>query len=292
MESWIWPSSVCESWPPGEGMGSPVVKTLLSALVPRPVATLLAGLFLLAGSFLLPQVGCAQTVLGKVLDAVTKDGVGEAEIVLRASDGEVAGRTMSEVSGRFIINLESPGIFILSLSRLGYATEDSVSVHVEDGTTRYFEIELQPEALGLPGFIVRGDPQVPHLELSGFYHRRDRGFGRFLGPEEIDDRAVTQTSEFLRRVPFIRFRYNGTSKEPLIGRGVVSFRGGTGACFPDVVLDGMKVREGGYRLATRFDDLVAPQEVEAIEVYAGGATVPRQWLSDSGCGMVVIWTKR
>lgn len=269
-----------------------MVKTLLSALAPRPVATLSAGVILLTGSFLLPQMGCAQTVLGKILDAVTKDGVGEAEIVLRTPNGEVAGQTISEVSGRFFMNLEAPGIFTLSLSRLGYATEDSVSVHVEDGGTRYFEIELQPEALGLPGFTVRGDPQVPHLELSGFYHRRDRGFGRFLGPDEIDDRAVSQTSEFLRRVPFVRLQYGSTSKEPVISRGIVSFGSGTGACYPDVVLDGMKVREGGYGLTTRFDDLVAPQEVEAIEVYAGGATIPRQWLSDSGCGLVVIWTKR
>jgi hypothetical protein len=234
----------------------------------------------------------AQTVLGKVLDAVTKDGVGEVEIVLRTLGGEVAGRTMSEASGRFLIHLENPGIFFLSLSRLGYATDDSTSVHVGDGGTRYFEIELRPDALGLPGITVRGDPQVPHLELSGFYHRRDRGNGRFLGPNEIDDRTVTQTSEFLRRLPFVRLQYGATSKEPVMARGVVSLGSGTRACYPDVVLDGMKVREGGYVLTTRFDDLVAPQEVEAMEVYAGGATVPRQWLSDSGCGLIVIWTKR
>ena len=259
---------------------------------PRVLAPVIGGFLLLVGALLLPQATRAQTVLGRVLDAVTKDGVGEAEIVLRTLGGEVAGRTMSEASGRFIINLETSGIFFLSLSRLGYATDDSTSVHVGEGGTRYFEIELQPDALGLPGITVRGDPQVPHLELSGFYHRRHRGNGRFLGPHEIADRTVTQTSEFLRRVPYIRLQYRGTSKEPVIGRGIVNFRSGTGACYPDVVLDGMKVREGGSRLSIRFDDLVAPQEVEAIEVYAGGATVPRQWLSDSGCGLVVIWTKR
>jgi hypothetical protein len=59
-----------------------------------------------------------------------------------------------------------------------------------------------------------------------------------------------------------------------------------------VVVDGVKVREGGAGISIRFDDILAPHEVEAIEVYAGGATIPRQWLSDSGCGLVVIWTKR
>lgn len=259
---------------------------------PKPVANVFAASVLCAGSLLLPQAGIAQTVLGKVLDAVTRDGIGEAEIVLRTPEGELAGRTLSEASGRFILYLEAPGIFILSLSRLGYATDDSTSVHVEDGGTRYFEIELQPDALGLPGITVRGDPQLPHLELSGFYHRRDRGLGRFLGPDEIDHRKVVQTSDFLRRVPFIRLQYRGTSKEPFVGRGITGFRNGNRACYPDVMVDGVKVREGGGDLTIRFDDLVAPQEVEAMEVYAGGATIPRQWLSDSGCGLVVIWTKR
>jgi hypothetical protein len=269
-----------------------VNKTLTLASTPRVPPSFPGRSLLLAGLLLLPQAAGAQTVLGRVLDAVTKDGIGDAEIVLRTTGGELVGRTLSESSGRFIIHLDEAGLFILSLSRLGYATEDSASVHVGDGGTRYLEIELQPEALGLPGITVRGDPQVPHLERSGFYHRRDRGQGRFLGPDEINARMVTQASEFLRRVPFIRLQYRGTSKEPVIGRGIVSLRHGSGACYPDVVVDGVKVREGGPGFSIRFDDLLAPHEVEAMEVYAGGSTVPRQWLSDSGCGLVVVWTKR
>lgn len=233
-----------------------------------------------------------QTVLGKVLDAVTQDGVGEAEVTLRVSGGEVVGRGVSEASGRFVIHLSDPGIFVLSISRLGYATGDSALVQVSGDETRYLEVELQPEALGIPGFTVVGDPQVPYLELSGFYHRRDMGYGRFLGPEEVDHRTVTQTSEYLRRVPFIRLEYRGLSKEPVVSRGPVSLIRSSGPCYPDVVLDGIKVREGGNARFVNFDDLVAPQEVEAMEVYAGAASVPRKWLSDTGCGLIIIWTRR
>lgn len=234
----------------------------------------------------------AQTVLGRIFDAVTTDGVGEAEVVLADSAGQIVGRTISERSGRFIVRLPEAGIFVLTLTRLGYATGDSAVVHLETDQTRYLEIELQPEALGLPGFTVRGDPQLPQLERTGFYHRRDYGRGKFLDPGDIQGKRVIQTSEYLRRVSFMRLETRGISLEPVVNRGVQSLRPGGSACYPDVVLDGMKVREGGPTLFLSFDDIVAPQDVEAMEVYAGGATVPRQWLSHSGCGLIVIWTKR
>lgn len=234
----------------------------------------------------------AQTVLGRVFDAVTTEGVGEAEITLSDSTGTVVARSMSERSGRFLARLSEAGIYVLTLTRLGYATGDSAVVHLAPDQTRYLEIELQPEALGLPGFTVRGDPQLPQLELSGFYHRRDMGRGKFLDPGDIQAKLVIQTSEYLRRVPFIRMETRGISFEPYISRGMISLGHGNRPCFPDVVLDGVPVREGGFALSLTFDDIVSPHDVEAMEIYSGGASTPRQWLSHSGCGLIVIWTKR
>lgn len=253
--------------------------------------TLHLGLLVLA--LLAPsRVLTAQTVLGRVFDAVTTDGVGEAEVTLADSAGRVVARSMSERSGRFLFRLSDAGIYVLTITRLGYSTGDSAVVHLASDQTRYLEIELQPEALGLPGFTVRGDPQLPQLELSGFYHRRDMGRGRFLDPGDIQATLVIQTSEYLRRVPFVRMNTQGISYEPYISRGTIGLRSGNSPCYPDVVLDGMKVREGGPSIDLAFDNIVSPHDVEAMEVYAGGASIPRQWLSLSGCGLIVIWTKR
>jgi hypothetical protein len=54
-----------------------------------------------------------------------------------------------------------------------------------------------------------------------------------------------------------------------------------------VYLDGTQVADG----YTSLDDMVPPQQVAAIEVYAGVAGAPAQYQSN-GCGVILVWTKR
>lgn len=68
-------------------------------------------------------------------------------------------------------------------------------------------------------------------------------------------------------------------------RAIISFQN-PGNCVPAIFLDGFQV-EG------ILDHIVHPEDVEAIEAYAGISQIPPRWLgSHSVCGVVVIWTRR
>ena len=52
--------------------------------------------------------------------------------------------------------------------------------------------------------------------------------------------------------------------------------------------------ENDWRLAIRvFNDIVRPEDVLAIEGYRGPSEIPEQYNGpQSGCGVLLVWTKR
>jgi hypothetical protein len=65
------------------------------------------------------------------------------------------------------------------------------------------------------------------------------------------------------------------------------------ACYAQVYIDGTLIN--GARSPTEPFDLneINPQSIEAMEFYAGAAQTPMKYSrSGSGCGVLVIWTRR
>ena len=63
--------------------------------------------------------------------------------------------------------------------------------------------------------------------------------------------------------------------------------GGGRDCPPQYVVDGMRIENAS-------PDEFVPQDVEAIELYSGPATIPPQFaprFNSYTCGAVVIWTR-
>ena len=58
-------------------------------------------------------------------------------------------------------------------------------------------------------------------------------------------------------------------------------------CFPTVFIEGVRVLLDEQ---TSINDLVPAQDVVALEVYVRSASVPAQFMSQDGCGSIVIWT--
>ncbi|TVP42584.1 MAG: hypothetical protein EA350_15260 [Gemmatimonadales bacterium] len=180
---------------------------------------------------------------------------------------------LTDAEGRFTMPAVRIANYRLAAEALGYATLES-PVRVMGASPFDIRIELAPEALALEGVVVTS-VRSPRLAAAGFYERRERAFGSFVTRSEIEARFPFATTDLFRTLPGVRVVPSGRSTA-----GIVTFRQG---CRPDVVVDGMNL---GPNLSV--DDIIAPSDVEAIEVYRG-AVAPVHY-SRSSCGVIVIWS--
>lgn len=64
------------------------------------------------------------------------------------------------------------------------------------------------------------------------------------------------------------------------------------ACLPSIWVDGT-VTAPASRTFGSFDlESVLAVDIEAIEMYTGPATVPTDYATGSGCGAILIWTRK
>ena len=112
--------------------------------------------------------------------------------------------------------------------------------------------------------------------------RQQRGLGTYLTREDFADRLPLQASELLRGLAGVQLmrRPDGPGYVP-VGRGSCGFR---------YILNGARVGAG-----FEIDD-IAPEWIEAIEVYRGPASIPIEFAPTGGdyranCGVIVIWTR-
>lgn len=140
------------------------------------------------------------------------------------------------------------------------------------------------------------------LEGHGFYERRDMSVtGRFITRAEIERRAPTRFSDLLRDITYVRLGYGGPGQTPVRFNRHVQIGGPGGSplsqmgCEPGVWLDGRRYKDivvvsprWGDHSEVRDINIVPPEAIEAVEVYAGNA--PLQYLHP--CGSILIWTRR
>ncbi|HEY8468640.1 MAG TPA: carboxypeptidase-like regulatory domain-containing protein [Longimicrobiales bacterium] len=226
----------------------------------------------------------AQVLRGRVLDAVTGEGVPSAEVVLSDSTGGVAGSALADSAGLFRIRLAAPGSYGLRVRSLGYhpLEVDSISIGASEEVVVVLRLGL--DAVPIQGFEITGRSRFYQGRLEEFYERMARnkraGIGRFLVREEIEERPVTYATDLLYAFPSVSIQ----GQERL----VVLRRQGR-ECVPLLYLDGVPInRRGGWSL----DEFVRADEVEGIEFYAGFAQGPGEYHDQTGCGVILVWTRR
>jgi hypothetical protein len=144
----------------------------------------------------------------------------------------------------------------------------------------------------LPGLDVEVEGVYPRLVTSGFYERRQKGFGYFLDRDQIERRGQVRMSDLLDPIPNV---FSGQRADIGAG-GVVNpavwvGRGGR-RCTPALWIDGLLIRNGGlFADPLRPDDFVWPADAEGIELYVGPAQVPPEFSRSAGCGVLVVWTR-
>jgi hypothetical protein len=112
------------------------------------------------------------------------------------------------------------------------------------------------------------------------------GSAKFITRDIIEAQRPLVTLELFRSIPSIEIVNIGGTRVPSSKRGV---KMGSAPCPLQIGVDGSLKAEG-------FDpNAIAVSEIYGIEVYPGPATVPREFASirrESGCGLVMIWTRR
>jgi hypothetical protein len=219
---------------------------------------------------------------------------GQAQLrgVVRAPGGaplanarvSVAGTDVSGTTspnGAFVLSGLPAGTYSLEVRALGYAPT-RVAVNLSRARPAQVAVTVNDRINQLESVVVQADRTKLEKDYTGFTERAKRGgFGRFITEDEMNRRSPFAVTDVLRTMPGLRVVPNGGFGNTVQGRG---------NCTPDLVIDGMRVVDG----TSQIDQLVRPQDVGGIEVYAGAAGIPAQLQGPGGsaCGVVAVWTKR
>lgn len=250
----------------------------------------------------LPAALDAQSIHGRVVDATSGEAVPEATVQVTATGQRQAVRTRTRADGGFSLALRGPGTYVLRVERTGYAPATSQEVAMEAGEAVEVELKISAQALALEPLRVVGRQaprRVASLEHTGFYDRERRGHGRFLKRDHFEKRRGNRLATILDEVPGVRIFRIGSNEYVTFARaqsnGTFSRaqRGEADLCQPIFFLDGTRVSSGNAgQGGVTLNDLVEPERIEAVEVYASVAQLPAEFnASDASCGVIVIWTR-
>lgn len=218
-------------------------------------------------------------IQGRVVDRSTGVPLSEVAVILEALDASTPGfrvlTVLSNPDGHFSLGVPPAGRFSIRVERLGYRTVRDSVIHRPDLGLR-MQVEMAEQAVELDPLLVITEARSRALDANGFYDRQRRGLGYAVTRDEAALQRAMRTSDAFRMMPGVQVRQGGMG----VGRGIVRLRGG---CLADVYLD-------GTRTVAPFpvDDVLQPDDIEAIEVYRA-SEVPAQF-GHSNCGVVLIWT--
>jgi hypothetical protein len=239
----------------------------------------------------LPGPGAAQTVRGTVVEVddaeVGREREGRpvvgATVELLSGGRRLAGTTLTDTLGVFILPAPGPGTFGLRVSHPSYLAYEAGGIDVGRDETVSLEIRVGRDAIPLEPLVVTA--RVNAL-LAGFHRRRTGGGNAtFLTREEIEQRGATRATDLLRGLPGVRLDFVRWGMGPDI-----VMQGGFGACEPTIFLDGVElVKTAG--VGSSMNDYITPDRIEGIEVYSSFSTVPAQFRAGM-CGVILLWTRQ
>ena len=239
----------------------------------------------------------AQVLRGKVVDAVSGEPVPQTALSALGADGKEAGRARTGADGGFYLQFATAMEVRLQTQRAGYRPTLTAAVPVAVSETVYVDVRVSSAPLQIEPLRVTARVEPPRrrfLELNGFYRRQREGFGGFDRREDIERHRSSSLAQVLQRSrgmgihyrgskQYIYFLRNGPPKLINVVRGPPQ-----NACMPRVYLDGSRVT---YDAQNDINSIVSPDQVEAVEMY-NTAGAPVEYVgSNTGCGVILIWTR-
>jgi len=233
----------------------------------------------------------AQTVSGSVVEGGTGSVLRDVAVGLHTSDGLTVGAVESDSLGRFELHAPEAGSYFLTASKLGYVDLTHGDFYLDEGDRPVLEIFLRPTPIELEGIDVSAEEIPPverlgrlRLQTSGFFDRKNAGFGEFFSPEMIEELQPINFTDIVARLPRVA-----------VDGGILVFTRFGMPCEPNIWINGILVlgdRVGGSDELRVIDDRVLVGEVLGVEVYRSRVSTPMEYAGPgSECGTVLIWTK-
>ncbi|MEX1183923.1 MAG: carboxypeptidase regulatory-like domain-containing protein [Gemmatimonadota bacterium] len=248
----------------------------------RALSHLLASVFVAS---LLPAVpASAQVLRGTVRSNVTDAPISGTRVTaLTGTDGREEGSATTDSIGEFVIRVGHPGIYRIAAVHPAFLAATFAEVEVEAGEEVTLSLRLVDGAVPLPPLEVVGRRTSRNSTLDGYFDRLQRygrgGPGRFLTRQAIADVNPPTLMQALQVGMGLRVQYRPeTGYTPFIVRGT--------SCVPRTYLDGMSIEPW------ELDALVPPSEIEGVEVYSGPVQPPPAYADRSGCGVILVWSRR
>jgi hypothetical protein len=228
----------------------------------------------------------AQVVHGTVVHAGSERPVQDVALFLR-QDGRVVAQSVTDTTGTFWMKAPRIGTYEILAERIGFT---AVSSPLELKLSEQVEVSLRLDVAAVPlePLTVKVRSYYDLGLLTEFYERMARnerlGTGRFITRDQIDERRALDVSDLLRTFAPVNVHRQRA------GLAYVTLRGGTaGECHPRVFLNGTLANRNDRAYV---DELVSPHDLEGVEIYRGLAQLPGMYHDVTGCGVILLWTRR
>jgi hypothetical protein len=212
------------------------------------------------------------------------------ELSFVQSGGRYTIREVSYSAGGFDVTLPTPGSWAVTASRIGYEPAGPDTLVLPSDQVLDVRVRLRVRALELPLIEVVAARQPPSA-LEAVYARiermRELGIGRSFTRDQIE-RLNPQSVGGVLRAMSSQLRVVESQRMVV---NTVFVRGGAwgaGYCPPAVFIDGFRVNQR----PTNVNMLIEPRHIEAIELYIGAAQTPLGFHDPTGCGSILIWSRR
>ncbi len=276
-------------------------------------------LILAAGLALLPSTRAqAQAVRGRVLEADSRKPVAGARVTLVRTEDTSGVVAISSEDGAFSVRGRTAGRYQVEVARLGYRPQREGPFDLSAGDTLELGVILPVLPYAMDPVTITAEVNARLLRDVGFYDRKRADFGHFITRDQIESRRASRPTDLLVAIPGVSIHPDPRSpgKVRLQMRGTHPAQGG--ACAPRVYVDGLIIIRGDSRPVggsgtakedeieraldadprnpePSLDDIVNPDQIEAIEIYRSASQVPAEFGGASAftrCGVVVVWTRR
>lgn len=200
-----------------------------------------------------------------------------AQILLLGTN--LGGRT--DQNGSFRLGGLPGGTQSIEVRQIGYAPR-RYAVDLAPNKTSKVNPVLEERAVVLEAVEVAGKKGSG---IPGFDQRKKNGFGTYITRDDIEKRGAIRTTDLFRTIPGVQVQWNGS------GYTVQMSRAASGYCPVQYYIDGSPFLSTG---GDDMDQIVQPQDIQAIEVYKGATETPAEFQTggSAACGTIVIWTRR